>query len=88
MNSCYGCRYSYDDVSEGWNCTRFDAVIKFSDGSTMNWPGQSCVVAYKNDCHGNGFKRSIVPSIIRKYPLAFIPVWATLLTIIIMGLIK
>lgn len=83
---CYACKHSYNDVEEGWNCNKYDAIITLSSGSTLMWPGQATDRAYNNDCRGNGFERSAIPAIVRKYPLAHI-IGATLFFIVMLFLI-
>ena len=56
---CKSCKHSYDDVQEGWNCRKYDAVIVLSNGSTFKWPGQACDRAFQNDCKGHGFEESL-----------------------------
>lgn len=55
---CKTCAHSYDDVEEGWNCRKFDAVITLSSGTTLDWPGQACDRAFSNDCRGDGYERA------------------------------
>lgn len=55
-NMCRKCRYSFNDVSEGWLCKRYDAKIKLSGGTVLDWPGQACSSAIK-ECGGQGYER-------------------------------
>jgi hypothetical protein len=75
-DACYGCKHSYCDIEEGWNCRKYDGVVELADGTTMSWYGQACDRAYDNDCKGAGFERHLVPGIARKHPIVSIIVFS------------
>lgn len=64
---CFSCRHSYDDMEEGWNCLKYDAIIRLSGGGELRWPGQACEKAY-TQCKGRGFQGYALPAIFRKHP--------------------
>ena len=67
MSECKKCNYCINDSLEGLLCTKYDGIISLKDGSKLKLYGQSCDAAYKNDCHGNGFKKAGIFTMLLNY---------------------
>lgn len=82
--------HSWNDVTEGWNCKKYEDTITLASGKQIPWYGQACDKAYNNDCRGEGFAEDpfatfkSASDLVRYFILfGFLPVYLTTISMLI-----